>query len=67
MNHASLQRVPQLGHLIKALSPLRRVAPVEEVADYIVLLSSSSASYINATGLTVDSGISMGIHVPGNK
>lgn len=67
MNHASLQRMPQLGHLIKAISPLGRVATVEEVADYIVFLSSPSASYINGTGLAIDSGISMGIHVPGSK
>lgn len=67
MNHASLQRMPQLGHLIKAISPLGRVATVEEVADYIVFLSSPSASYINGTGLTIDSGISMGIHVPRAK
>ncbi|KAJ0106750.1 hypothetical protein J7T55_001274 [Diaporthe amygdali] len=67
MNHASLQRMPQLGHLIKAISSLGRVATVEEVADYIVFLSSPSASYINGTGLTIDSGISMGIHVPGSK
>ena len=67
MNHASLQRMPQMGHLIKALSPLGRVATVEEVADYIVFLSSPSASYINGTGLAIDSGISMGIHVPGSK
>lgn len=67
MNHASLQRVPQLGHLIKAICPLGRVATVEEVADYIVFLSSPSASYINGTGLAIDAGISMGIHVPGTK
>lgn len=67
MNQASLQRMPQLGHLIKAISPLGRVATVEEVADYIVFLSSPSASYINGTGLTIDSGISMSIHGPGSK
>lgn len=67
MNQASLQRVPQLGQLIKAISPLGRVATVEEVADYIVFLSSPSASYINGTGLLIDAGISAGILVPGNK
>lgn len=67
MNHASLQRSPQLGHLIKAISPLGRVATAEEVADYIVFLSSPSASYINGTALAIDAGISIGIHVPGSK
>lgn len=67
MNHASLQRLPQLGHLIRAISPLGRVATVEEVVDYVVFLSSPSTSYINGTGLAIDSGISMGIHAPGSK
>lgn len=67
MNKASLERVPQLGLMIKAISPLHRVAEVEEIADYIVFLCSPSASYINGTGLPIDSGISMGVHVPGLK
>lgn len=67
MNQASLQRKPQLGQLIKAISPLGRVATVEEVADYVVFLSSPSASYINGTGLLIDAGLSTGILVPGNK
>lgn len=67
MNYASLQRVPQFGGLIKSSSPLGRVTTAEEVADYIVFLNSLSASYINGTGLTIDSGISVGINVPGNK
>lgn len=33
----------------------------EEVADYIVFLSSPSTSYINGTGLTIDPDISMDI------
>ncbi|KUI52488.1 2-(R)-hydroxypropyl-CoM dehydrogenase [Cytospora mali] len=49
MNQASLQRVPQLEQVIKAISPLQRVATVEEVADYILFLCSPSASYINGT------------------
>ncbi|KAK7745867.1 hypothetical protein SLS53_002585 [Cytospora paraplurivora] len=65
MNHASLQRVPYLEHAIKAVSPLKRVATVEEVADYIVFLCSPSASYINGTGLPIDSGITLGVHVAG--
>lgn len=67
MNKASLERVPQLGLMIKAISPLHRVAQVEEVADYIVFLCSPSASYINGTGLAIDSGITMGVHAAGIK
>lgn len=67
MNHASLQRVPYLEQAIKAVSPLKRVATVDEVADYIVFLCSPSASYINGTGLPIDSGITLGVHVQGSK
>jgi NAD(P)-dependent dehydrogenase (short-subunit alcohol dehydrogenase family) len=65
MNQASLQRVPHLEQAIKAISPLKRVATVDEVADYIVFLCSPSASYINGTGLAIDSGITLGVHVQG--
>lgn len=67
MNKASLERVLQLGMMIKAISPLHRVAEVEEVADYIVFLCSPSASYINGTGLAIDSGITIGVHAAGVK
>ncbi|KAI2618439.1 NAD(P)-binding protein [Hypoxylon sp. NC1633] len=63
MNHASLQRVPQLAQIIKAVSPLQRVAVTEEVADYIVFLCSPSASYINGTSLVIDAGASLTAHV----
>ena len=62
MNEASLKRVPDLAKMIQAISPLRRVAKTEEVADYIVFLCSPSASYINGTGLCVDAGITMSAH-----
>ena len=62
MNEASLKRVPELAKMIQAISPLRRVAKAEEVADYIVFLCSPSASYINGTGVCVDAGITMSAH-----
>lgn len=64
MVEASLQRVPYLEGAIKMLSPLGRITTVDEVADYIVFLCSPSASYINGTGLAIDSGITMGIQGP---
>lgn len=67
MNQASLDRVPQLENVIKAVSPLGRVATVEEVADYILFLCSPSASYINGTGLPIDAGITLGVHAGGYK
>ncbi|ROV87888.1 hypothetical protein VMCG_10296 [Cytospora schulzeri] len=63
MIEASLQRVPQLGQLIQAVSPLKRAATVEEVADYIVFLCSPSASYINGTNLIIDAGATLTAHV----
>ena len=63
MMQASLKRVPQLDQLIKTASPLHRAATVEEVADCIVFLSSSSASYVNGTGLVVDAGATLTAHV----
>ncbi|CAI6089552.1 unnamed protein product [Clonostachys chloroleuca] len=63
MNHATLKRAPQMAQMIQALSPLKRVAAVDEVADYIIFLCSPSASYINGTGLTIDAGMTVGHHV----
>ncbi|XXH05556.1 hypothetical protein Hte_011988 [Hypoxylon texense] len=63
MNHASLERVPQLAQIIKAVSPLQRVATTDEVADYIVFLCSPSASYINGTSLVIDAGATLTAHV----
>ncbi|KAI1453661.1 NAD(P)-binding protein [Annulohypoxylon moriforme] len=62
MNKASLERVPQLGKMIQTMAPLRRVANTEEVADYILFLCSPSASYINGTGLCIDSGMTLTSH-----
>ena len=62
MMQASLQRVPPLGSIIKAASPLGRAAHPEEIADYIVFLCSPSASYINGTGLIVDAGLTLTMH-----
>ncbi|KAF2230328.1 NAD(P)-binding protein [Viridothelium virens] len=64
MMQASLQRFPQLGPMIKVASPLGRAATVEEVADYIVFLSSPSASFINGTGLIVDAGLKLTVYTP---
>ena len=46
MMQASLQRVPQLDAVIKAVSPLKRAAVPEEVVDYIIFLCSPGDSYI---------------------
>lgn len=50
---------PVLGPLINAVTPLKRMSTPDEVADYILFLSSPSASYINGTALPIDGGLTM--------
>lgn len=50
---------PVIGQAVTGMTPLRRAASPDEVADYIIFLSSPSASYINGTALTIDSGLSL--------
>jgi NAD(P)-dependent dehydrogenase (short-subunit alcohol dehydrogenase family) len=59
MMQASLTRYPQLANTIEALSPLKRAALPEEVADSAVFLCSPAASYINGASLVVDAGITL--------
>lgn len=63
MTSRSLERAPQLGKLIQNVSPLQRVASVDEVADYIVFLCGLSASYINGTSLIIDAGATLTAHI----
>ena len=63
MMQASLKRVPQLDATIKAVSPLKRPAISEEVVDYIIFLCSPGATYINETGLIIDAGATLTMHV----
>lgn len=46
-----------LGPLTKTVSPLKRAAYLEEVADYIIFLSGPSKSFINGTALPIDAGL----------
>ncbi|KAI1210836.1 short chain dehydrogenase [Annulohypoxylon truncatum] len=48
-----------LKHAIDNITPFKRAASVDEVADYIVFLSSPSASFINGTALPIDAGLSL--------
>lgn len=59
MMQASIKRVPNWEALIQTMSPLKRAATPEEIADYIMFLCSPSASYITGTGLLIDAGASM--------
>ena len=59
MMQASLERVPQLAGVIKAMSPQKRMAVPEEVVEYIMFLCGAGASYINGTGQIIDGGATL--------
>jgi NAD(P)-dependent dehydrogenase (short-subunit alcohol dehydrogenase family) len=63
MMRAGYKRTPGLEQIVNRDTPLCRSAVAEEIADYIVFLCSPSASYINGTGLTIDSGITLTAHL----
>ncbi|KAL8786816.1 MAG: hypothetical protein Q9213_002553 [Squamulea squamosa] len=54
---------PQLQEMVKALSPLGRAAEPEEIAGAVLFLCSSAASYITGTGLVIDSGLTLTVHM----
>ena len=59
---AKLKAIPKIESVVKKMSPLGRMATVEELADIIVFMCSPSASYVNGTGLLVDAGLSLTAH-----
>ena len=63
MVEAKCKKNPNLDRAIKALSPLGRAAELEEVAEVILFLSSSSASYVTGTGLVIDAGLTLTVHL----
>ena len=60
----SMSKNPAVKYAIETLTPLRRMATVDEVADYIVFLSSPSASFINGTALAIDAGFALPAPLP---
>ncbi|KAL8846844.1 MAG: hypothetical protein Q9221_008102 [Calogaya cf. arnoldii] len=54
---------PQLQEMVKALSPLGRAAEPEEVAGVVLFLCGPAASYVTGTGLVVDAGLTLTIHM----
>ncbi|KAL4887205.1 oxidoreductase [Aspergillus karnatakaensis] len=59
MMQASLKRFPPLAKMIENVTPFRRAAMPEEVADVAVLLCSPAASYVNGASLLVDAGMTL--------
>ena len=58
MDHV-IEKKPEAEGMATGSSPRGRMAVAEEVADYCVFLCSPSASWINGTALTIDSGTSL--------
>ena len=54
---------PYLEDWVKRASPLGRMAEPEEVGDVITFLCSPAASYVNGTGLIIDSGVTLSLHL----
>lgn len=52
-------KMPQLPRIIEAMSPLKRVATSEEVANVRLFSCGPSASYINGVAFIVDAGLAL--------
>ena len=59
MMAAEFTRQAELPAAIQALSPVGRMAVVEEVAEAIHFLCTPGASYIHGIELVIDAGISL--------
>ncbi|KAL9004105.1 MAG: hypothetical protein Q9180_009862 [Flavoplaca navasiana] len=54
---------PQLQEMVKTLSPLGRAAEPDEIAGLILFLCGPAASYVTGTGLVVDAGLTLTVHM----
>ena len=59
----AIRRNPGESDVIEAARPFGRIAEPEEVADVVVFLCGSGASYVTGTGLIVDAGLTLTLHV----
>ncbi|OHW97743.1 short-chain dehydrogenase reductase [Colletotrichum incanum] len=56
------ESTPGIDQFIAGISPAGRPAEADEVAEVVVFLCSPASSYVNGTGLTVDSGLTLTVH-----
>ncbi|KAF5688762.1 dehydrogenase [Fusarium denticulatum] len=59
MTRQALEGVQGLGEFVNAAVPMGRIATPEEVADAVIFLCSSRASYITGAALIVDGGTTL--------
>ncbi|TEY78489.1 hypothetical protein BOTCAL_0048g00150 [Botryotinia calthae] len=57
------RRNPTVMQMVEAIVPLKRMAEPEEIADVIVFLCSPSASYVTGTGIIIDAGVTLTVHM----
>ena len=57
------QKNPEVHELIKGMSPLARAAEPEEVSGIVTFLCSDNASYVTGTGLLIDAGLTLSVHL----
>jgi len=63
MHQKDVELFPHTAGMIEKYTPMGRTAKPEEVGDVVVFLCSESASYINGTGLIIDGGVTLSVHV----
>lgn len=63
MMDRDLAMQPETKSMIEKYTPIGRMALPEEVGDVVVFLSSEAASYVSGTGLMVDGGVTLSVHV----
>jgi glucose 1-dehydrogenase len=57
-SNAATEMDPELLEQLNGAIPLGRIAQAAEIADVVVFLASDKAGYVNATTVTIDSGLS---------
>jgi NAD(P)-dependent dehydrogenase (short-subunit alcohol dehydrogenase family) len=63
MFEGKCSKVPQTEDIVKSISPLGRVAEVDEIGNSIAYLCSPAASYVNGIGLIIDAGLTLMLHL----
>jgi len=63
MQDEETRKNPAVQDMIKAVVPIKRMAEPEEVADIIVFLCGPQSTYVAGTGLIIDAGCTLTLHM----